>query len=401
MVTVERASVGLGELLPYNLALFLGYSAIGIPLPVIAIHLQGRLHADPVTVGAVVGIQYLATLLTRRYAGGVCDRRGPKLATLAGLGVASLAGLLYLASALTLSSIPCSLGLMVLARIVLGIGESLFVTGSGAWGIAHVGARHTGKVMAWNGIAMYGALAIGAPIGTTLYQAGGFPVIAAAVILLPLAGVLVGARRPHAAPQPGRQMSFGRVIRFVWAPGLALALASSGVGTISAFLALRYQQAGWPGGGLALTAFGATYILMRLRFGGLPDRLGGRKVAIASLALESAGLALLWGAAEPVQAFVGAAVTGIGYSLVFPSLGVEAMRWIPPENRGLALGAFLACFDLGLGVAGPMAGAFASAFGLPSAFLAAAGAALISVTLLLTTAARKTCRLPHSLSLSM
>ena len=47
----------------------------------------------------------------------------------------------------------------------------------------------------------------------------------------------------------------------------------------------------------------------------------------------------------------------------------------------MALGAYLACFDLGLGAAGPVAGLFASAYGLPAAFLAAAAAALLSLLL--------------------
>jgi predicted MFS family arabinose efflux permease len=80
-------------------------------------------------------------------------------------------------------------------------------------------------------------------------------------------------------------------------------------------------------------------------------------------------------------AFAGTALTGFGYSPVFPSMGVEAMKRVDPKSRGLVLAAYLACFDLGLGAAGPLAGVVAATAGIPAAFLAAAGAALLSLAL--------------------
>ena len=70
---------------------------------------------------------------------------------------------------------------------------------------------------------------------------------------------------------------------------------------------------------------------------------------------------------------------------MFPSLGVEAVRRVPAESRGVALGAFLACFDLGLGAAGPAAGLLASGFGLQAAFVVAAVASVVSMALVWTT----------------
>lgn len=94
-----------------------------------------------------------------------------------------------------------------------------------------------------------------------------------------------------------------------------------------------------------------------------------------------ASLLLIWAARSPMAAFAGTALTGVGYSIVFPSLDVEAMRRVAPGSRGLVLAAYLACFDLGPGAAGPLAGVVAATFGLPAAFLAAAGAALSSLAL--------------------
>jgi predicted MFS family arabinose efflux permease len=160
-----------------------------------------------------------------------------------------------------------------------------------------------------------------------------------------------------------------------------MVLASAGFGTIAAFLALRYALLGWSGAGLALTAFGASYIACRVVLAGLPDRVGGVPVAMVSLVIEACGLLLIAAAGSPLMALLGTALTGLGYSMVFPALGVEVVRRVPPESRGVALGAFLACFDLGLGGAGPVMGLIAAGHGLPSAFIGAACAAMLSFAL--------------------
>ena len=53
--------------------------------------------------------------------------------------------------------------------------------------------------------------------------------------------------------RPIRKPHLG-VIRRIWPPGLSLVLASSGFGTIAAFLALRYGEMGWSGAALGLTS---------------------------------------------------------------------------------------------------------------------------------------------------
>ena len=386
------SSAAARQIVPFSLAAFLGFLAIGIPLPVLPEFVSRQLGFGPILVGIVIGLQSFATLMTRQVAGRLCDTRGPKRTTLVGFLVASAAGLCYLTSWLAAGQPMLALAVLLSGRLLMGLGESLFITALVTWSIARVGHAHAGRAMAWSGIAMYGALAVGAPIGTLVQPLGGFAAVTLCVILLPASGALLIANWTDTPAEASPRTSFVKILGLIWAPGLAMALASSGVGTIAAFLALRYQTQNWAGAGFALTGFGATYIAVRLLFGGLPDRVGGYRSALISLLIEALGLLAIWHAASPVEAFCGAMLTGLGYSLVFPSLGIEAIRRVGAANRGLVLGAYLACFDLGLALAGPVAGVVAHGFDLPATFVAAAVAALLAFVLTATSALQSRAR---------
>jgi MFS family permease len=131
-----------------------------------------------------------------------------------------------------------------------------------------------------------------------------------------------------------------------------------------------------------MTAFGIGFIAVRLVAGHLPDKIGGYRVALCSLAIEAAGQLMVWAATHEAMALVGALVTGLGCALIFPALGVEALRRVPPANRGSAMGAFVAFLDIAYGVSGPLAGTIAARAGYAAVYLfgaacAALGGALV------------------------
>jgi predicted MFS family arabinose efflux permease len=253
--------------------------------------------------------------------------------------------------------------------VVLGLGESLLITGALAWPIARVGPQHSGKVMVWIGIAMYGAIAVGAPLGSLLAGAYGFASVAVVVIVLPLIGIAWAARLPAVAIAASARLGFWRIVGKIFGLGSGLVFATFGFGALAAFVSLYFASRGWAGGSLALTAFGVGYVGSRLLFGGLPDRYGGAAMAAASLAVEGLGQLLIWFAPTPEVASFGALLTGIGYSLCFPAIGVEVVRRVPPASRGSAMGAYVAFFDIGIGTAGPITGMVASIYGYSAAFL--------------------------------
>jgi MFS family permease len=133
--------------------------------------LPGYVHSDlgfgAVIAGLVISVQYLATLLSRPYAGKIIDNQGSKRAVMTA-GRLRLSGVFMLLSAWTQSLPMLSLISLLVGRLVLGSAESLVGSGSIGWGIGRVGAANTAKVISWNGIASYGALAVGAPLGVLL-----------------------------------------------------------------------------------------------------------------------------------------------------------------------------------------------------------------------------------------
>ncbi|MDQ0742041.1 MFS family permease [Pseudomonas sp. W4I3] len=99
---------------------FIGYLNIGIPLAVLPGYVHSQLGYGAVIAGLVISVQYLATLLSRPYAGKIIDNLGSKRAVLIGLAGCGLSGVFMLLAA-WFSSLPAlSLASLLIGRLVLG-----------------------------------------------------------------------------------------------------------------------------------------------------------------------------------------------------------------------------------------------------------------------------------------
>jgi MFS family permease len=373
-------------LLPTMTVVFISFLIIGMALPVLPLHVHQGLGLSTFVVGLVTGSQFVASLISRVWSGHYADSRGAKRAVIVGLLAAVVGGLLYLVSLRFVGAPGVSAAILLLGRGLLGAAESFIITGGVTWGLTLAGPANAGKVIAWIGMAMFAALASGAPLGTTLYSFGGFASIAIATALIPLVAILLVAPLAPIPPRRGARSHLLKVAGAVWMPGLGSALSSIGFGTMIAFSSLLSAERSWDPVWLLFSAFAISLAAARLFLGHLPDRLGGARVALISALIEAIGLALIWLAPSRFLAAVGALLTGLGYALVYPGLGVEAVRRAPPQSRGLAMGAYTAFLDVALGFGSPALGLIAGWAGLSSVFLAGAllvlGAATIAMRLL-------------------
>jgi MFS family permease len=372
--------------LPIMGVVLVAFLVIGLALPVLPLHVHQSLGLSTFVVGLVTGSQFAASLICRVWSGHYADSKGAKRAVVVGLLTAVAGGLLYLLSLGFVGTPWLSAAILLCGRALLGAAESFVITGAVIWGLALAGPANTGRVIAWVGMAMFAALAFGAPVGTTLYTLGGFAAVAVATILFPLITVLLVAPLTSVAIQREPESGLLKVLGAVWLPGFGSALSTVGFGAMIAFSSLLSTERGWSPVWLTFSAFALALVVARLLLGHTPDRLGGAKVALVCVFVEAAGLALIWFASNSFLAAVGAGLTGFGYSLVYPGLGVEAVRRAPPQSRGLAMGAYTVFLDVALGFGSPALGLLAGWKGLGSVFLASAivvlGAAGVAAWLL-------------------
>ena len=380
---------GTGHIVSFVSFTFVCYVSIGLPLAVLPTFVHLRMGYSAALAGLVISIQYIATFASRPWAGRISDHAGAKIAVLWGMTACTASGALLAAGA-ALHRVPwASFAALIASRLALGVGESLVSTGSTLWAITSAGQHHTAKVISFNGISTYGGVALGAPLGVLLDQQWRLVSIGLVTMLLGAASLAVASRKPPVAVTPGEHLPFRHVMLRVAPHGMGLALSGVGYSVLATFVTLFYASRHWGGAALCLTAFGVAFIAARLLFIQAINRFGGFPVSLACMSVESLGLLVLWRAHSPWMALTAAALTGFGFSLVFPALGVEAVKRVPAHNRGTALGVYTAFADVSFFLVGPLAGAVIGGFGYASAFLFGLLCVLAAMAIVVALASRR------------
>lgn len=352
--------------------LLLTFTAFGAAVPVLPRLIEHRLHGPDLAVGAAFAVSAIAALLGRPYVGRLAQRAGSRAVMAVGACGAALIGVAYAAD--TAAGGDLGIGLLLLTRALMGIAEAAVFTAGSLWAVALAPESRRGQLVGLYGLAMWSGWTFGPVAGEWLRGHAGYGGVWTAHVILPAAAALLVTRLP-AHSGGGETVARRLVPRPVILPGTSLALAAVGYSALSGFVVLLLESRGIGGGSLALSLFGAAYIVVRLAAGRLPDRAGAGRVAVACGLTEAAGLLIIATAHTRWAVAAGALVMGAGFTLLYPSLALLVINRTAPEERGAALGAYTSFWDLGLGAAGLLTGAVAT-FGYPVIFVVAAAAAV-------------------------
>ncbi|MEU6642580.1 MFS transporter [Saccharomonospora sp. NPDC046836] len=321
--------------------------------PIIPVYVERVLDGGTTLSGVVISIAAVSSMVAMPIAGLLGDRRGYRTVALTGGALAGLGMIL-------LAVVPSLWG-AGLGRILFGLGNAAAMTLVMTWLVAMAPPAQRGRALSIFGLSVWLGLALGPQVGAAVNQASGPAQVFVVCALLELAtaGLIACLPRPprpaHPDPpaaKPRRAAGVGRAFRAVWVPGVVAAAAWCGEGLMLGFLIIHLEAGGVPSSGIlgaasVFAVFSVSVIGARMALASLPDRLGPLRSTAISLCALAAGLAMLGFARSFWTAAIGAALIGVGFSPLYPSLTMLATRGLSVANRALGLGMFSSFTSVG------------------------------------------------------
>jgi MFS family permease len=343
-------------------ATFLGFLGIGTVLPQLAPHIRHDLGGSDQTVGLIIGTFSFVALASRFLSGPLTDRRGRKIALLAGLLSCACAGAAYL--------LPLGIFGAYLGRTLQGFGEACLYTGAAAWVIELAGVHRSAEALGYLSSGIWGGISVGPVVGQWL---GTFERAAVLQVLAALVAVAALALVPEEYKPSKHAARKSWIPRSLIAPGLAIGCVNVHYPVITGFLILHLSRYG-NSGPTAFSAYALLILASRFFLGRLPDRMDPAVTYYGGLAAMGIGLCALGARPMPGLAISAAALLGLGFSFPWSSVAASVVRTIPSGERGSALGVLSAFVDLFVGISSFVAGGVANRWGYSAAFFMAAGA---------------------------
>ena len=345
------------------------------------------LASKTITLAFIVSFGVVKAL-ANLFAGRLSDRIGRK-------GILVAGWLFGLPVPLLIIFAP-SWGRVVLANVLLGINQGLCWSTTVIMKIDLVGSRQRGLAMGLNEFAGYlavslSALATGYLAATYgLRPAPFLPGIAFALLGLGLSAFFVRETLSHArreargevvrpqfqTPEASSQLSFAQILLLTsWKDRALFAVSQAGLvnnlndGMVWGLVPILLAGAGLPVEQIALIA--ATYPgvwgISQLLTGALSDRWGRKRLIVAGMWVQAAGIGLFVVGTSLRWWLAGSILLGLGTALVYPTLLAAVSDVAHPEWRASAVGVYRLWRDGGYAVGALLSGVLADAFGLSAA----------------------------------
>ena len=354
------------------------FIAVGINLPTIPRYITDELGASSMVVGAAVAAYSVAAIAARPLIAWTARRYGERWMMTAGALVAT--------GAVALTPLLTPIALLLVLRMLLGVGEGLYFVGAATIINDLAPPRRRAEAASYFSVAVFGGLGIGPVLGEVLASGAHYTqaFLLAALFTLVAAGIsrtlpaAVGARPvvvADAAPIPLLHQSGLRT-------GIVLAMAMLGYTGFMAFLPLRAEEVGVDNAGGIFLLYSILVLLLRLFGARVPERIGLARSAASALCAIGTGLVLLAAIDSLAGLLAGTVVLGIGISLLYPSLMAITVNSVPDSERAAVVATFTMFFEVGGAVGGLLLGPIADSAGYQGAFLAGGLIALAGLPML-------------------
>jgi MFS family permease len=382
----ERVRLLTPAFLAVGLASLAYFIADAITIPVLQVYVVGPLGGDAVAVGVAYGAFSVSAFALRPLVGRISDRRGRRPLLIGGAAVFMVGVLGHL--------VAFSLPILLVMRLILGTGEAMvFVAALSATSDLAPPSRR-GEAISYFSLSLYVGLALGPFIGEVVLGEDRFAAVWLASAVMALLSIVFAWRAPETLQVPSEDAATPYVAQRGWRsivhpggllPGLVLLASTTGMGGYFAFTKLYTASLGMDSSRYAFALLASVVIVFRSLMPWMPDRLGARRAATIALTFNAVGLLVIGLWTVPAGLYAGTAIFAFGVCFAFPALSALTAQSVPARERGAAFGTFSAFLDLAFGLAPALLGfiveaASLSAAYIASAFVAAAGLALLFAT---------------------
>ncbi len=350
-------------------------------LPFYVKHLGGQ-EAD---AGFLIGVSSLVSFSLKPLAGRWIDQYGRVRLMNLGIGLFAFTAFLH--------AWAPSLNVLLVLRVLYGIGLSCFTSGASAYlaDVAPVARR--GEAASYWGLASPLAMGIIPPLALGLMHSTSLhPTELSLIALLPssltpipssenfvllflTAGVIAVtacalscgmAERYTPSPTNLRPPLFAREAVLPMAVNMFLYLTFTSYTT---FLPLYARTLGMGNAGWLYSTYAIALLSTRFASARVSDRNGRAAVIIPGLLAALIGLLVLGFAPTALALYIGVSFYGLGFGLAQPGLSAYTIDRLAPERRGVGMGTFSQGLELGMGLGGIVMGYIATHAGFTTMYL--------------------------------
>lgn len=329
---------------------------------------------DDFVIGLAMAAMAAAAIASRPMIGQIIDAKGRRTVALVGsaLNVAFSSAYLFVDD----------IGpLLFFVRLGHGVAEGMLFSVFFTIAADVIPASRRAEGMALFGVSGMIPLSLAGLIGDRVLAFAGFRELFFAAIAAAIVGSLAALTLPDLRPEPSDETktsfltaALAAPLRPIWLVGFSFAFALASYFT---FLRTFVDDTGLGSVGSFFTAYTIAAVLLRFGLGWVPDRFGPKRVLVPSVWCSALGLLVLAYGGSDTWVIVAGVLCGIGHGYAFPIASAMVVMRAPAHERGRALAAFTALFDLGLFIGAPALGFILERSGYATMFATAAVLAVV------------------------
>lgn len=364
----------------------LAFFSIYLIVPILPTFLEERGYSNSI-IGPLMAMATIAALL-RPFFGRLADLRGRKIILLAGTLLLGASTFFYISFT---SALP-----LFFIRLLNGLGLAAFHTAAYAIiGDLAPTARRLQAIAIFY-ISVDITIATAPIVAENMEAAWGYNAVyflaGCLGILAFFCSLLVHETRGEGHHAEGVKRPRISITTLQWAIYIVTMGFTLLFGMLQWFIVLSSEAKGIEQGELFFTVFAITLIVFRLGVGRKADHWPRRPLIVASAFLTLGGLTVIAYAGNLAIMLVGTFIFGLGFAYLPTTLSALLLDHTLLQDRGAALGIFMAVFDIGILLGGVAFGPLADLWGYTNMYLCGGALALMTLVFFLL----RTVHIPES-----